>query len=114
MVNVRCRFGWFIPAVGLLLAGLAAPLDGYAQQPKKINVVYTIVSGDSAVLWGAYEKGYFRKYGLDAQLDFITGSNQTIAAMMAGKKEFNTRSGGAGRGAALDGGRDGNIWPAPP
>ena len=104
MVNVRRRFGWFIPAVGLLFAGLAAPPDGYAQQPKKINVVYTIVSGDSAALWVAYEKGYFRKYGLDAQLEFITGSNQTIAAMMAVKVDFTNGGGGAVVDADLAGG----------
>jgi ABC-type nitrate/sulfonate/bicarbonate transport system substrate-binding protein len=104
MVNVRRRFGWFIPAVGLLFGGLSAPPNGYAQQPKKITVVYTIVSGDSMPLWVAYEKGYFRKYGLDAQLEFITGSNQTIAAMMAGKVDFTNGGGGAVVDAYLAGG----------
>src|SRR5690242_750810 len=75
-----------------------------AQQLKTINVVYTIVSGDSTALWVAYEKGFFRKYGLDAKLDFITGSNQTIAAMMAGKVDFTNAGGGAVVEADLAGG----------
>src|ERR1700757_2080097 len=60
--------------------------------------------GDSMTLWVAYEKGYFRKYGLDAQLEFITGSNQTIAAMMAGKVDFTNGGGGAIVDADLAGG----------
>jgi len=104
MVDVSRKFGWVISAVGLLLAGLAAPPQGYAQQLKKINVVYTIVSGDSTPLWVAHEKGYFRKYGLDANLEFITGSNQTIAAMMAGKVDFTNAGGGAVVDADLAGG----------
>ena len=75
-----------------------------AQQLKPINVVYTIVSGDSTALWVAYEKGFFRKYGLDAKLEFITGSNQTIAAMMAGKVDFTNGGGGAVVEADLAGG----------
>ncbi|MGE5819592.1 MAG: ABC transporter substrate-binding protein, partial [Deltaproteobacteria bacterium] len=95
MLNVNRRFGRLILAVGLLLGALAAGPHGYAQQLKKIDVVYTIVSGDSTALWVAHEKGYFRKYGLDAHLEFITGSNQTIAAMMAGKVDFTNAGGGA-------------------
>jgi NitT/TauT family transport system substrate-binding protein len=104
MFNVSSRFGRFIPALGLLFAVLAASPHGYAQQLKKINVVYTIVSGDSTALWVAYEKGYFLKYGLDARLEFITGSNQTIAAMMAGKVDFTNAGGGAVVEADLAGG----------
>jgi ABC-type nitrate/sulfonate/bicarbonate transport system substrate-binding protein len=104
MINVRRGFRWLIPAVGLFITGLAASPTLHAQQLKKINVVYTIVSGDSMTLWVAYEKGYFRKYGLDAQLEFITGSNQTIAAMMAGKVDFTNGGGGAVVDADLAGG----------
>jgi len=104
MINVRRVFRWLIPAVGLFITGLAVSPTIHAQQLKKINVVYTIVSGDSMTLWVAYEKGYFRKYGLDAQLEFITGSNQTIAAMMAGKVDFTNGGGGAIVDADLAGG----------
>lgn len=104
MLNVNRRFGRLILAVGLLLGALAAGPHGYAQQLKRIDVVYTIVSGDSTALWVAHEKGYFRKYGLDAHLEFITGSNQTIAAMMAGKVDFTNAGGGAVVDADLAGG----------
>jgi NitT/TauT family transport system substrate-binding protein len=104
MFNVSLTLRRFIPAAALLTAALAGGARVYAQELKKINVIYTIVSGDSVALWVAYEKGYFRKYGLDAHLEFITGSNQTIAAMMAGKVDFTNAGGGAVVDADLAGG----------
>jgi NitT/TauT family transport system substrate-binding protein len=92
----------FVLLLAFLLISLVTRTE--AQQLKPITVVYTIVSGDSAALWIAYEKGFFRKYGLDAKLDFITGSNQTIAAMMAGKVDFTNGGGGAVVDADLAGG----------
>jgi NitT/TauT family transport system substrate-binding protein len=97
--NFRACFIAILIAAQLLPAGTAV-----AQQLKSITVVYTIVSGDSAAFWVAQEKGLFRKYGLDAHLDFITGSNQTIAAMMAGKVDFTNAGGGAVVDADLAGG----------
>ena len=88
MFDVMVKSARIILAAGLVLTAPTLSPGSYAQQLKKITVVYTIVSGDSIPLWVAYEKGYFRKYGLDANLQFITGSNQTIAAMMAGKVDF--------------------------
>ncbi|HKA34854.1 MAG TPA: ABC transporter substrate-binding protein [Candidatus Binatia bacterium] len=93
----------FVVAALFLLA-LAAPRESAAQQLKKVTVVYTIVSGDSVAFWVAEEKGFFRKYGLDADLKFITGSNQTIASMMAGQVDFTNAGGGAVVEADLQGG----------
>jgi NitT/TauT family transport system substrate-binding protein len=83
---------------------LAAPKDAGAQPLKKVSVVYTIVSGDSVAFWVAAEKGFFKKYGLEADLKFITGSNQTIASMMAGQVDFTNAGGGAVVEADLQGG----------
>jgi len=95
MLTMIRKRGW------LILIGLAA-FSGFfgtpparSQQLKKVTVVYTVVAGDSAALWVAHEKGYFQKYGLDAELQFITGSNQTAAAMVAGKVDFTNAGGGA-------------------
>ena len=85
------------------LAALAAAQDAAAQL-KKVNVVYTIVSGDSVAFWVAQEKGFFHKYGLEADLKFITGSNQTIASMMAGQVDFTNAGGGAVVEADIQGG----------
>ncbi len=104
MVNISQKDRRLIATFAFLFAFLTASSLSYAQQLKKINVVYTIVSGDSLPLWVAQEKGYFAKYGLDARLEFITGSAQTIAAMMAGKVDFTNAGGGAVVEADLAGG----------
>jgi ABC-type nitrate/sulfonate/bicarbonate transport system substrate-binding protein len=104
MFNVSRKLKRFILLLGILFAGVSASPHVYAQQLKKVTVVYTIVSGDSTAFWVAHEKGYFAKYGLDARLEFITGSNQTIAAMMAGKVDFTNAGGGAVVEADLAGG----------
>lgn len=104
MFRVISNYRWVVLTAALLLAGLIASPSGYSQQLKKINVVYTVISGDSTALWVAREKGYFQKYGMDVKLEFITGSNQTAAAMMAGKVDFTNAGGGAVVEADLAGG----------
>src|ERR1043166_10153763 len=102
MIHVKRIVQGFVVALSAFLLTAATRLE--AQQLKPITVVYTIVSGDSTALWIAHEKGLFRKYGLDDKLEFITGSNQTIAAMMAGKVDFTNAGGGAVVEADLAGG----------
>ncbi len=87
--------GYLIFVAALLFCGFLGSSTAQSQPLKKVTVVYTVISGDSIALWVAHEKGYFRKYGLDAHLEFITGSNQTAAAMMAGKVDFTNAGGGA-------------------
>jgi NitT/TauT family transport system substrate-binding protein len=104
MADMSHKYRRFVLAVAVLFGDLIVSPPSDAQQLKKINVVYTIVSGDSTALWVAQEKGYFVKYGLDVKLEFITGSSQTIAAMMAGKVDFTNAGGGAVVEADLAGG----------
>src|SRR3954467_9836078 len=103
MVNAKGRFARSAAALGFIAALAGAHAAG-AQPLKKVNVVYTIVSGDSVAFWVAQEKGLFQKYGLEANLHFITGSNQAIAAMMAGQVDFTNAGGGAVVDADLAGG----------
>src|ERR1043165_8116175 len=100
MAKIRSRFALLVAR----RAGALAPGAPAAQPLKKVTVVYTIVSGDSVAFWVAQEKGFFHKYGLDADLKFIPGRNQTIAAMMAGQVDFTNAGGGAVVEADLQGG----------
>ncbi len=108
MFTVLNRRGWLILIAAAALSGLLGIPTARSQPLKRITVVYTVISGDSVALWVAYEKGYFRKHGMDVQLEFITGSNQTVAAMMAGKVDFTNAGGGAVVESDLAGG-DGVI-----
>jgi ABC-type nitrate/sulfonate/bicarbonate transport system substrate-binding protein len=95
MFSMIGKRGCFIAIVALLILGFLGSSTARSQPLKKITVVYTVISGDSIALWVAYEKGYFRRHGMDVQLEFITGSNQTAAAMVAGKVDFTNAGGGA-------------------
>jgi NitT/TauT family transport system substrate-binding protein len=65
------------------LAAIAA--EGPASQPlKKVFIAYSGISPSQAPAWMAYEAGFFRKYGLDAQLIFIESGSRTVQTIVSG------------------------------
>lgn len=77
---------------GLLFAWSTAALvpsawsaDKSAPQPlKKIAIGYSGISPSQAPAWMAYERGFFQKYGLDAQLIFIESGSRTVQTLISG------------------------------
>jgi ABC-type nitrate/sulfonate/bicarbonate transport system substrate-binding protein/LysM repeat protein len=71
-----------------LTAALALPAwsaDNSAAQPlKKIAIGYSGISPSQAPAWMAYERGFFRKYGLDAELIFIESGSRTVQTLISG------------------------------
>jgi len=55
-----------------------------AQKMEKVSIAYSSLSGNMAPLWAAYEGGFFRKYGLDVQMVFISSGSRVVQAMMSG------------------------------
>jgi ABC-type nitrate/sulfonate/bicarbonate transport system substrate-binding protein/LysM repeat protein len=51
---------------------------------EKVGIVYSAISGSQIPTWVAYEQGFFRKYGLDAQLTFVEGGTTAIQALISG------------------------------
>ena len=51
---------------------------------KKLFVGYSGISTGQAPAWIAYEKGFFRKHGLDVQLIFIEGGTKTVQTLISG------------------------------
>lgn len=74
-----------------------------AQKLTKVNVAYSILTGTPTMIWVAYEKGYFKKYGMDAQLKYIGGSTVLTPAMISGEVSFAQTGGGAVVSANLSG-----------
>ena len=68
----------FISAVGM------AAESGTPQSLKKIVVGYSGISPSQAPAWIAYEAGFFRKYGLEAQLIFIESGSRTVQTLLSG------------------------------
>jgi len=79
-------FGFACIAVLTVLCGGAATAAEKAPAPplEKIRIAYSSISGNQAPAWVAYEKGFFRKNGLDAELIFIEAGSRSVNALLSG------------------------------
>ncbi len=50
----------------------------------KINTAYTTIGGMITPFWMSYEKGLFQKYGLEANLKYISAGPVIVSAVIAG------------------------------
>ena len=69
------------------VCGLSTPaVSVFAQTgpAKKVFIGYSGISTGQAPAWIAYEQGFFRKYGLDAQLLFLEGGTITVQTLISG------------------------------
>jgi NitT/TauT family transport system substrate-binding protein len=74
--------------IGLLLEllTLLSPFAGNATDKplEKVNIAYSSISVSQTPTWVAYEKGFFRKYGLDVELVYIEGSSVSVKSLVSG------------------------------
>ena len=63
------------------------------RQPEKITIAYSSVSGNMASLWITYERGFFRKYGLDVQTVFIESGSTTVQSLISKEVVFAQMAG---------------------
>ena len=63
------------------------------RQPEKITIAYSSVSGNMASLWITYERGFFRKYGLDVQMVFIESGSTTVQSLISKEVVFAQMAG---------------------
>jgi ABC-type nitrate/sulfonate/bicarbonate transport system substrate-binding protein len=81
---------------------LVLPYDyGHAQE--KIKISYSSVDAPNANWYIAEAKGLYQKYGVDADLVFISSSTTNVAAVVAGSVKVGNISGGALANAAVGG-----------
>jgi NitT/TauT family transport system substrate-binding protein len=78
VLSVGCSAGFISTAVGM------AAESGAPQSLKKIVIGYSGISPSQAPAWIAYEAGFFRKYGLEAQLIFIESGSRTVQTLLSG------------------------------
>ena len=68
----------------LLFSNVLIAAEGPAERPlEKITIAYSSLSGNMAPLWITRERGFFRKYGLDAQLVFIESGSTTVQSLIS-------------------------------
>ena len=60
---------------------------------EKVTIAYSSVSGNMASLWITYERGFFRKYGLDVQMVFIESGSTAVQSLIAREVAFAQMAG---------------------
>ncbi len=76
-------------AVALLFPVVAETADQPVGKPlEKVRIAYSAISGSQVVAWVAYEKGFFRKNGLDVELIFIEGGPRAVQTLVSGEVPF--------------------------
>ena len=68
-----------------------------------IKVLWTSLSGASSGLWTAFESGYFKDEGLDAELVNIPSSSRAVAALLSKEVQFSHMDGQVAIDANLGG-----------
>jgi len=77
-----------------LSPGVARPAERSQEQPlEKVRIAYSSISGDQVPAWVAYEKGFFRKNGLDVELVFIESGTKAVNALLSGDVAFSQMAG---------------------
>ena len=74
-----------------------------ASAPVKVVIAYAAMNARLVPLWAAEEKGFFNKYGVDAQLVFVRGAPTLNAAMVSGDIQLGYTGGTAVLGATVGG-----------
>jgi len=78
-----------LQSVIVYLLGVLAFLSPFAAKAadkplEKVRIAYSSISSNTVPVGVTYERGLFRKYGLDVQLLFIEGGSRVIQTLMSG------------------------------
>ena len=84
----RCSLGRQSLTLLLLLVGLAAAIspamaDGHASDPPAVKIVYWRSIDDLPLIVGV-EQGFFRKAGVNVELEYVKGEANVLAAVLRG------------------------------
>jgi NitT/TauT family transport system substrate-binding protein len=88
----------------LVLGSLATPENGLAAAAgKKLVIAYAAMNARVCPLWASRERGFFAKYGIDAETLFVRGAPTLVAAMASNDIEVGYTGGTAVIGAVASG-----------
>src|SRR5439155_25897952 len=78
----------------ILFVSTAGAAEQLSDRPlEKVTIAYSSISGHMATLWVTYERGFFRKYGLDVQLVFIESGSTAVKSLMSKEVAFAQMAG---------------------
>jgi NitT/TauT family transport system substrate-binding protein len=83
-----------VGVLALLFAGSASTAEKTLERPpEKVTIAYSSISGNMAPLWITYERGFFRKYGLDVQIVFIESGSTAVLSLISKDVAFAQMAG---------------------
>ena len=83
---------WFFAALPALFYSLALT-DASGQD--KVRLSHSALEGSNSVWYIAQDRGFYKKYGLDADLIFISSTTISVTSLLAGDVNVANASGGA-------------------
>jgi ABC-type nitrate/sulfonate/bicarbonate transport system substrate-binding protein len=92
--------------LGLFSFGLAMLLTlsaGSARSQERIRISYSSADGSNAVYFVAQERGFYRKYGVEAESIFIPSTPVSVTSLIAGDVKVANASGNAVASAVANG-----------
>jgi ABC-type nitrate/sulfonate/bicarbonate transport system substrate-binding protein len=96
-MHIQYARSWLV--IFALLSTFLLPIDliGAESAPErpleKVTIAYSSLSANMAPLWITQERGFFRKYGLDAQLVFIESGSTTVQSLTSKDVAFAQMAG---------------------
>jgi NitT/TauT family transport system substrate-binding protein len=91
---------WLCLGIGI---GVAAQSAQAASTAKHVVIAYAAMNARVAPLWIARERGFFAKYGIDAETIFVRGAPTLVAAMQSNEVDVGYTGGTAVVGAVANG-----------
>jgi len=90
--------------LAVLLAQFGSGDNAYAAVPgKKLVIAYAAMNARVCPLWAPRERGFFAKYGFDAETLFVRGAPTLVAAMASNEIEIGYTGGTAVIGSVASG-----------
>ena len=93
------RAAWLLAIIVLWALGLCThvPVGAAEKKPERdsqrVIIAYSSISGNMAPLWITYERGFFRKYGLNVELVLVEGGSKAAQSLAAGQVSFAQMAG---------------------
>ena len=111
--------GWMSAAFVLLLASCggapatspgaspsgagAAQASASAATPARLKLIYSANTIDQMPAFAAQDAGYFKKNGLEVDMEYLAGGTKTIQAMLAGQAQVSLQGGNEAMSAVAGG-----------
>jgi NitT/TauT family transport system substrate-binding protein len=93
--------GWLSRVTVVFFAIFALPCGTSGQD--RVRLAHSALESSNAVWYAAQEKGFYKKYGLDAELLFIPSTTTSVTSLVAGDVQVANASGGGVASAVVAG-----------